>query len=99
MLERQTHYQDFGVPVATDAYVKELETKTLEAWIQAVSLASTSFAEVEIMEKSISWRITSPLRFGKKIAIKIREVGWSAGVRLGVERMQRKRLEAMRARR
>lgn len=84
--------------MSSESYVNELEQKTLDAWLQAVSVAATSFAEVELMEKSVSWKLTSPLRFGKKIATKFRDVGWDAGLRLAVERVQRKRLETKRAR-
>lgn len=78
-------------------YIQKLESRTYDYWLEAVSTSATTWLVVEDMEKSLSWRITAPLRIGRTLQKKVAEIGLKQGVKKGVERYQRKALEKKRA--
>jgi hypothetical protein len=80
-----------------EKYITELEKRTFDYWLEAVSESATAWLVVEDMEKSLSWRVTAPLRIVRVLQKKIAEVGVKQGMKKGVERYQRKALEKKRA--
>lgn len=78
-------------------YERTLESRTYEYWLDAVATSATTWTVVEQMEKSLSWRITAPLRIWRSLQRRVSEVGLKQGVKKGVERYQRKALEKKRA--
>lgn len=82
---------------ADEEYIKKLENRTYEYWLDAVSSSATTWLVVEDMEKSLSWRVTAPLRVGRTLQKKLAQVGLKQGMKKGVERYQRKALEKKRA--
>lgn len=84
-------------PDPTESYRDELESRTLDDWIAAITIADGAWSELERMETSFSWRITAPIRTVRTLQLKVARVGVRQGARKGVEMVQRKIVERRRA--
>ncbi|WP_395640428.1 hypothetical protein [Pseudolysinimonas sp.] len=82
---------------SAEAYRDELESRTLDDWISAITVADGAWSELERMESSVSWRVTGPLRTLRGLQLKVARVGVRQGARKGVEIAQRKIVERRRA--
>jgi hypothetical protein len=55
--------------------VREAESRSLEFWLEAVTSTSAGSMTVKRLEKSLSWRITKPLRAFRIVQITARQAG------------------------
>ena len=74
----------------SEEYVKQLEKAALDGWVDSVSTSAQAWVDLEKLQASASWRLTSPLRRIRGIQLKVREVGLRRGLRKGIEVLQRK---------
>lgn len=51
------------------------EEKTLEAWVSAVATSAVGSMTVSELQRSLSWRVTRPLRLSEIVVQRVRQVG------------------------
>lgn len=69
------------------ARVASAEERTLDYWIEAVSVSAAGSMTVKTLQQSFSWRVTKPLRAAKLVYSKARESGIRRTVLMVRERL------------
>ena len=90
--------RDTAIPATSDnaALIEELERRTLDYWMEAVTSTAAGSAFVHQMQNTLSWRITRPIRIVRSLQIRASNIGYARAIRLLVERRRRAALDKRR---